>query len=231
VTETVYINWLLLLAHFLWMLGAAVIVALVSVKVFQGLKKSMAKVGVWLGVGLVLIGLVLLLFKIPSPDLVVVKLECSSAQPANMEDTQVFLPQGLKMDPANKSHPINGKEMKDNTMVLLWDGYIRTPFFRFAEGGYAVGFNARGTRAKGAFAKIKVEFESPDENGYLVVRKRLYIELSGKMKPYRMAFNIVKETVGRVQITYFNDVHIEGTYKGRDVFIKDVAIHGDNNVQ
>jgi hypothetical protein len=212
--ESVSINWMLLVSHFLWILGAAVLVVLVAVKRFT-------KNALWISGSLIVVGVLLTFFTLSAGQLVLVKLENVSA--AEIEGGRLLLPSELKLDPGNGSHPVNNEKMQDNTKVLFWDGFARTPYFRFSAGDYRVGFNARGTKAKDVFAKIKVEFESPDAQGYLVSRKRLYIELTNKMKAYGLTFRVDSDTIGRVRISYYNDLHIEGTFKGRDVFIKDVG--------
>jgi hypothetical protein len=114
--------------------------------------------------------------------------------------------------------------MKDNTMVLFWDGFIHTPFIRFKKGDYKLEFEAKGSRAKDECAKIKVEFAVPDENNYLITRTVKYIELTGVMKRYRIDFKTGTDTPGKIRITYFNDLYVPEVKEGRDVWLKNLTI-------
>jgi hypothetical protein len=119
--------------------------------------------------------------------------------------------------------------MKDNTMALLWDGYIQTPFIEFKKGDYVMEFQAKGSGAKEEFSKLKIEFEIPDKNNYLCTTASIYIELTGKMETYPMDFQTTANTMGRIRITYFNDIYIPETGEGRDVWIREIMISCDLN--
>jgi hypothetical protein len=235
-TETIQINWLLLIAPFLWLLGIAVTIALVAIMEFlknskrmtrsEFLKKPLFKTGVIVSVGLIAGGLTLGLFKIPSDKLIAVKIGRGAGTPGivKMADRLSFSPGELQMDSHNKSHRMNNDGMIDNTMVLFWDGYIQTPFIQFKKGHYRVEFRARGSRAKEAFSKIKVEFEVPGEDNYLETQTVKYIQLSNRMAVYAMGFQSKTGTPARIRVTYFNDLYIPETRKGRDVWLKDIEI-------
>lgn len=218
-TETVSINWLLMLSHFLWIFGVAVVIAMAALR-------RLSKPSLWLGGGLIAAGILLTFFILPSGRLIVEKVEHADAgsQLPSIENLRFVPPSELKLDPLNAAHSINKKKMQNNTLVLFWDGFIKSPYFRFPAGKYKWQFNARGTKVKDTFSKLKVEFESPDSQGYLLTGAHKYLELSGKMKNYDLIFSLSKDTIGRVRITFYNDLHLEGTLKGRDVFIKDVSI-------
>jgi hypothetical protein len=240
--ETIQINWLLLAAPFLWTLGIAVIVTLLTLMHFSKaatglkyqdfIKKPLSRIGVLIGAGLIISGFLLNFARIPSHQLIVVKLGKQKPIPLKPVSTDPvhFSPQELKMDAHNKSHILNNEKMKDNTMVLFWDGYIETPFLQFKPVEYTVEFQAEGSRAEEEYSQIKVEFEIPDKNNYLVTTFRKYIELTGKMEPYRMIFNVESDTMGRIRITYFNDVYIPETGTGRDVRLKNLTIRKNNKI-
>jgi hypothetical protein len=231
-TETIQINWLLLLSPFLWVLGISVIVALLGLMEFLGtkkeikrldfLKKPLARTSFVIGMGLIILGLLLDYARLPSKKLILVKLlEQNSISMKNISvDPIHFAPQELKMDSHNKSHVLNNQKMIDNTMVLFWDGYIETPFIQFKKGDYIFKFLARGSKAEQEFSKIKVEFELPDNNNYLKTTVTKYIECTGKMQPYQLNFKTNVDTIGRIRISYFNDIYIPETNKGRDVWMK-----------
>jgi hypothetical protein len=236
-TDTIYINWLLLAAPFLWILGVAVFVALAGLMYFSRvstalnyrdfIKKPLTRIGCLVGAGLIISGFLLNYAKIPSRQLIVVKIDKQKLPPLrsiSVETPILFSPTQLKMNLKNKNHILNNEKMKDNTMALLWDGYIQTPFIEFKKGDYVVEFQARGTGAEGEFSKLKIEVEIPDKNNYLCTTACTYIELTGKMETYRMDFQAAANTMGRIRITYFNDIYIPETKEGRDVWIREVKI-------
>ena len=146
-TETIHINWLLLAAPFLWILGMAVFVALAGLMHFPRvstalkyrdfIKKPFTRIGCLVGAGLIISGFLLNYAKIPSLQLIVVKIDKQKLPPLrsiSFEAPILFSPKQLKMNLQNKNHILNNEKMKDNTMALLWDGYIQTPFIEFKKG-------------------------------------------------------------------------------------------------
>jgi hypothetical protein len=235
-TETIQINWMLLLGPLCWVLGIAVAVGLAASMEYRRatrgtarqeyIKTKTAKTGLAASVVLVLTGLLLYQFKLPVQQLIAVRVQPNEnfhAKPMP-DESFAFLPADLKMDGHNKSHILNNEKMTDSTMVLLWDGYIQTPYVQFKEGDYRIEFQARGTRARDEFSRLKVVFETPDNNRYLVTRAKKYIELSGKMVRYWMTFRVKTGTIGRVRISYFNDLYLPETKQGRDVWIRQLTI-------
>ena len=183
--------------------------------------------GCLIGAGLIIGGFLLNYAKIPSRQLIVVKIDRQKLPRLRSMPTEApipFSPGELKMNPQNKSHILNNEKMKDNTMALLWDGFIQTPFIEFKKGDYAIEFQARGSRAEEEFSKLKIEFEIPDKNNYMCTTTSTYIELTGKMETYRMDFQTTADTIGRIRITYFNDIYIPGTGEGRDVWLREIMI-------
>ncbi|MCP5045787.1 MAG: hypothetical protein GY940_01345 [bacterium] len=237
-TETVYINWLLLAAHFLWISAAAIVLSLLGIFVYlrtpgsparDFLERPTVRTGVRLSACLILAAVLLIPFKLPSNGLIAVKIkEPQTAQWETITGERLFPSHDLKLNPQNNKLRANNPGIPANTIVLYRDGSARTPFFRFRKGNYSIRFRSWGTQAKGVFPKIKVEFESPDKNDYLVIGKRLYINLTKETKTYSMPFHTDKDTIGRVRITYFNDIQISGTYKGRDVWIDELTIESEN---
>ncbi len=236
-TETIQINWLLLLAPFLWILGIAVFVALAGMMHFsrvstalkyrEFIKKPFTRIGCLIGAGLIIGGFLLNFAKIPSRQLIVVKIDKQKLPRLRRMPTEasiLFSPKELKMNPQNKSHILNNEKMKDNTMALLWDGFIQTPFIEFKKGDYVIEFQARGSRAEEEFSRLKIEFEIPGKNNYMCTTTNTYIELTGKMETYRMYFRTAADTIGRIRITYFNDIYIPGTGEGRDVWLREIMI-------
>jgi hypothetical protein len=191
------------------------------------IKKTFTRIGGLVGASLIISGFLLNYAKIPSHQLIVVKIDKQKLPPLKSISTEapiLFSPKGLKMNPQNKSHILNNEKMKANTMALFWDGYIQTPFIEFKKGNYIIEFQAKGSRAEEEFSKLKIEFEIPDKNNYLCTTASTYIELTGKMETYHMDFQTTANTIGRIRITYFNDIYIPETGEGRDVWIKEVKI-------
>ncbi len=241
--ELVKINWIMLAAPFLWAFGISIALSLGAImeylRIKEGLnrkefiKKPLHKNCFLLSAGLILLGIVLFPFKIPHDKLIVVQLENRNPNIINKwegrkleppEKSIRFTPDDMKMDAHNKSHILNNEKRKEDTMVLFWDGYIQSPFVKFNPGLYGLTFEAKGSKAEDEYSMIKVEFESPDEKGYLISHAVQYIELSRKFKQYRVKFDTVSEMLGRIRITYFNDVYIPGKKKGRDVWINNISI-------
>ena len=236
--EIVNINRLLLAAPLLCALGIALFISMLGLMEYSRtsynlkrsdfIKKRLFKTGVWISAGLIITGIILFQFRIPSDKLIVVKINQIKpnawVQWPPTANSFHFTPAELTIDAHNKSHIQNNEGMIDNTISLFWDGFIQTPFIRFGKGEYTVEFLAKGTRAEDEFSKIKVEFEIPDKNNLLVTRSIIYFELTKTMKPYRMNFKVEAESIGRIRITYFNDVFIPKTGKGRDVWIKEFTI-------
>ena len=236
--ETIHINWLLLVSPFLWTLGCAVIVALLGhmqflnastgIKCRDFIKKPLFKKGVLISICLIVSGLLLNFAKIPSDKLIAVKLNPQNRGPLKILSAgPLYLsPQELEMDAHNKSHILNNEKMKNSTMVLFWDGYIRTPFLRLKRGSYTITFQAKGSKADEEYSRIKIEFEIPDKNDYLVTEAEHYFQLTDKMETYRINIQTPADTLGRIRITYFNDLYLPKTKEGRDVWIRNLVIAG-----
>ncbi len=239
-TEIIKINWLLLVAPFLWISGVAVLIAQLGHMEFlctskkrkrrEFLKKPSFKTSMWVSTGLIASGLLLYAAKIPSNKLIVVKIDRQNAIPLRtvLNDPIRFSPQELKMDSHNRGHIINNEKMTEETMVLFWDGYIESPFLQFKKGLYTLEFQAKGSKAEEEFSQLKVEFEIPDKNDYMCTSSGTYIELTGKMKTYRFHFQTGNDTIGRIRIGYFNDLYVPNTKEGRDVWIKELTISINN---
>ena len=221
----------------MWILGLAVFVALAGLMYFSRtaaalkyrdfIKKPFTRIACLAGAGLIISGFLLNYAQIPSPQLIVVKIDKQKLPPLkriSVEAPILFSPKQLIMNPQNRNHILNNEKRKDNTMALLWDGYIQTPFIEFKKGDYVVEFQAKGSGAKEEFSKLKIEFEIPDKNNYMCTTAGTYIELTGEMETYRLDFQTTANTIGRIRITYFNDIYIPETEEGRDVWIKEVKI-------
>lgn len=235
--ETVTINWLLLLAPLCWVLGLAVIIFLFGLMEYRQAALKLKRVdfiaspffrrGTLTAVILIITGLLLGFLKLPAENVIAVKttpLENGNARFPVLEESLRFTPRQLKMDNHNKSHILNNEEMKDNKMVLFWDGYVQTPFVRFLPGNYRLTVMAQGSPANGEYSRLKVVFEIPGKTGYLETITVKYIELTARMQPYGMDFTATEETPGRIRVSFFNDLQIPGSRKGRDVWLKDMAI-------
>jgi hypothetical protein len=240
-TETIHINWLLLLGPFLWALGAAILLALLGrmqfltasnqMKYQDFFKRPAFKNSILISIVLIISGLLFNYAKLPSDKLIAVKIDKQNipVKSFSPETPLLFSPKNLKMDPHNKSHIFNNEKMQDHTLVMFWDGYIQTPFIRFAKGDYRIEFQAKGSPASSEFSKLKVEFEIPDNNNYLRVTANTYIELTGKMETFHMDFQTEANTIGRIRITFFNDIYIPKTEEGRDVWIRELVIKANEH--
>jgi len=239
-TETIRINWLLLAGPFLWSAGIAVFLSLAGLMEFYRVQKNVKRRDFLsgklcrnyaiIGIVFILCGIFMGFAKMSTDRFIAVKLNNDrkpSLDIVKSGESYPFLPKELKMDPKNRSHYLNNKGMKNNTMALFWDGFVRTPFMKFKKGNYQIHFQAKGSKAEGEFSKIKVEFEVPGKNNFLEAEKLDYFQLTPQMKTYKMEFQIEQAVTGRLSIIYFNDLYIPETKKGRDVWIKDIYIYSD----
>ncbi|MGE5340245.1 MAG: hypothetical protein ACM3SY_02080 [Candidatus Omnitrophota bacterium] len=222
--ETVEINWLLLIGPFLVVMGIAFLIATVSLTGF--IRRKSIKTGILLSIGFIILGMGLFAFRIPSNQLIVVKVSLKKSPltwPEN-EHSIPFSNQKLKIDPHNKSHAFNQEGRDDRPIALFWDGLIQTPFIHFKKGNYTVQFMAKGSKAENEYSKIKIETEIPDRNNYLSTPSVTYLTLTSKMEPVTAHFRMNTDAIGRIRITYFNDLYIPETHEGRDVWVKNVTI-------
>jgi hypothetical protein len=90
-TETIYINWLLLMAPFLWILGVALASVMHFSRVASALKyrdfikKPFTRIGCLVGAGLIISGFLLNYAKIPSRQLIAVKIDRQKLPPLKNE--------------------------------------------------------------------------------------------------------------------------------------------------
>lgn len=239
----VKINWLILIAPFFSILGIAILLFLIALMEFKRrsctikpsifIRQKFVKVSFWAAFGLILSGIVLFQFKLDSSNLIVEKISNTYintysqyqlvSYPVNSNDF-VLPPSQLIIDDHNNTSPFNHEKMKEDTIVLFWDGFIQTPFITLSPGRYYVEFLAKGSRAEDEYPKLKIQFEIPNENLYLVTHAIRYIELTPRFKPYRLSFEVKQETNGRIQVAYFNDLYVADKRRGRDVWIKEFHI-------
>jgi hypothetical protein len=237
--ELVKINWLAVVSGLLWITGLSLAVAgLCRMKfLFLKLKKSLipgdsgknffSKKLFIMSAVLVVTGGLLTLFKMPSSHLLVTKLLNVDETKCIHMDTEkelAFSVKDLKLDPLNRAHKRNRTDIRDNTAVLFYSGYIKTPVIKFGPGDYVIVFDARGSKAWEVFSILKIEFETLGPGDYLTTRASKYIQLTGKMKPWSLAFKVETPVIGRVTLSFVNDDLEPGLKKDRNAWIKDIKI-------
>lgn len=226
--EIVKINWVLMAGHACWVLGAAIILTLLSVMEFsRSSRKSPVKMfGVSAAsVGLIVLGVLLLNFKIPTSKLLVSRVTGLNEGALVTCDTSVSFPvSDIKMDELNGRHERNTTAILDNTLVLFYDGFMVTPLVKFKPGEYVVDFKARGTKALDEYAAVKVEFERL-EGEYLISRVQRFIVLTPDMRKWEMRFPVNESCIGRIKISFVNDDLEAGGKRDRNVWIKDILIN------
>jgi hypothetical protein len=225
--EIVKINWVLMAGHACWVLGAAAILTLLTVMEFS---RSNRKVPVKMfgvsavSVGLIVLGVLLLNFKIPTSKLLVSRVTGLNEAALESCDTSVTFPvSDIKMDELNGRHERNTTAILDNTLALFYDGFLYTPLLKFKAGEYVVEFKARGTKALDEYAAVKVEFEQL-EGQYLIVKTRRFIVLTSSMEKRDMKFSVTGPGIGRIKISFVNDDLEAGGKKDRNVWIKDIGV-------
>ena len=222
--EIVKINWVLMAAHAFWIVGASIILALLTTMQFS---RSSHKVPIklfGLSVGMIVLGILLLSFKIPTSKLLVSRITGLNEAALGTCDSPVSFPvNAIKMDELNGRHERNTTAILDNTLALFYDGFLYTPLLTFKPGEYVVGFNARGTKALDEYATIKVEFEKL-EGQYLIPRFQQFMVMTSDMKKYEMKFPVKEQSIGRIRISFVNDDLETGGKKDRNVWIKDINI-------
>jgi len=237
--ELIKINWLAVVSGLLWVTGLSLAVAgLCRMKfLFLKLKKSLipkdscknffSKRLFLISAVLVVTGGLLTLFKMPSSHLLVTKLlnvDETKCIHMDMEKELAFSVKDLKLDPLNRAHKRNRTDIRDNTAVLFYSGYIKTPVIKFEAGDYVTVFYARGSKAWEEFSILKIEFETLAPNQYLIPKKSKYISLTNKMKPWSLGFKVETPVIGRVTLLFVNDDLEPGLKKDRNAWIKDIQI-------
>jgi hypothetical protein len=238
-SELIKINWIAVVSGLLWITGLSLALAGFCRMEFLFLrhKKAMtledfrkdffSKRLFLIFIVLIVVGGVLNLFKVPSENLLVTKLvnvdeaECINIM---MEEKLAFLNKDLKLDPLNRKHKRNRSDIRDNTAVLFYDGYIKTPFIKFEAGYYVINFDARGSEAWEEFSILKIEFETLVPNHYLIAKSSIYIQLTSKMKPWSMGCQVEAPIIGRVKVSFVNDDLEPGGKRDRNAWIKDIKI-------
>lgn len=220
--EVVKINWVLMAGHACWILGAAIMAAILSIMEFARFSRKPTKL-LWVSAGLIVVGILLINFKIPTSKLLVSRVSgLDEAGLVSCEDSIAFQVKELQLDGLNGRHKRNTRDIIDNTLALFYDGYIRTPLVKFKPGEYMVGFEARGTRALDEYAAVKVEFERL-EGHYLIVKQAKLIVLNPVMKKREVRFRVKEPSIGRIKISFVNDDLVPGK-EDRNVWIKNISI-------
>lgn len=211
-------------AHTLWIFGAAIILALLTIMQFsRSPRKAPIKIfGV--SVGLIILGLLMLHFKMPTTKLLVSKLSgLNESGLVTCIDTVSFPVSAIKMDELNGRHERNTTDILDDTLALFYDGFIVTPLLKFKPGTYMVEFKARGTKALDEYAIVKIEFEKL-VGQYLIVKAHKFIVSSKVMSRHGMEFRVEDDSIGRIKVSFVNDDLETGGKKDRNVWIKDIAV-------
>lgn len=222
--EIVKINWVLMAGHACWVLGAAVILTLLAIMEFSHSPRKVPVKMFGVSVGLIVLGVLLLNFKIPTSKLLVSRVTGLNEATLKACDTSVsFAVSDIKMDELNGRHERNTTAILDSTLALFYDGFMVTPLLKFKQGEYVVEFKARGTKALDEYAAVKVEFEKL-EGQYLIVKTRSFIVLTSSMEKREMKFSVTEPGIGRIKISFVNDDLEAGGKKDRNVWIKDIGI-------
>jgi hypothetical protein len=236
-SELIKINWIVVVAGLLWITGLSLALAGFCRMAFLFLrdKKAMASGGsresffskrlFLISAVLIVTGGVLNFFKMPSENLLVTKLvNVDEATCIKMEEELAFLHKDLSLNRLNRKHKQNRTDVRDNTAVLFYDGYIKTPFIKFEKGYYVINFDAWGSKAWEEFSILKIEFETLDPNRYLTAKKSKYIQLTRKMKSWSMEFQVEAPIIGRVKVSFVNDDLEPGGKRDRNAWVKDIKI-------
>ena len=179
---------------------------------------------------LIVTGVLLNLFKMPSENLLVTKLSnVDETKCIKMGEELAFSHKDLNLNRLNRKHKRNRTDIRDNTVVLFYDGYIKTPFIKFEEGYYVINFDARGSKAWEEFSILKIEFERLDPNHYLIAKKSKYIQLTRKVKPWSMEFWVEAPIIGRVKVSFVNDDLEPGGKRDRNAWVKNIKIRKGNS--
>ncbi len=243
-SELIKINWIAVVSGLLWITGISLGLAGFSRMEFLFLrhKKAMApgdsredffsKRLFLICVVLIVVGGLLNLFKMPSENLLVTRLsnvDETKCININMGEELAFSHKDLKLDPLNRKHKRNRTGIRDNTAVLFYDGYIKTPFIKFEAGYYVINFDARGSKAWEEFSILKIEFETLDPNQYLIAKNSKYIQLTRKMKSWSMGCKVEAPIIGRVKVSFVNDDLEPGGKRDRNAWVKDIKIRKGNS--
>jgi hypothetical protein len=223
-TEIVKINWVLMAGHACWVLGTAIILTLLTVMEFSRSNRKVPVKMFVVSVGLIVLGVLLLNFRIPTSKLLVSRVTGLNEGTLVSCDVSVSFPvNDIRMDELNGRHERNTTAILDNTLALFYDGFMVTPLVKFKPGEYAAEFSARGTKALDEYAAVKVEFERL-EGEYLISRVQRFIVLTPDMRKWEMRFPVKEQSIGRIKISFVNDDLEAGGKRDRNVWVKDIGI-------
>lgn len=240
--EFVVVDWRLIFLNFLWILGAAIILITLSYHEFLASQKkiefwhifkasSFKKYSI---LGLILIALGLFLSPISSGRQTSSKyffidynvFDSGRIKPIEFSESINFRNDEMEMkNPAgdNLQYPI-----ENGYIVMLWNGYVGTPFIKLFKGNYILEFEARGSKADNEIAKFFVFFVALKKR-MLTMQKLLETkELSETMKTYSLKFEVEKKAVGKIRIQFYND-RVDEKGGDRNVWIRGMKIRRIDN--
>ncbi len=242
--EFVVVDWRLISANFLWILGAAIILITLSYHEFLASQKKIKFWNILMAssfkkysiLGLTLIALGLFFSPISSGGQTSSKFffidynvfDSEKIKPVEFSESINFTNNEMEMNTKNPAGDNLQYPIENGLIVMPWNGYVGTPFIKLHKGNYIIEFEARGSRADNEFAKIFV-FLVALKKRMLAMQKLFETkELSETMKTYSLKFEVEKETVGKIRIQFFNDGGDERA-GDRNVWISGMKIHRINN--
>jgi hypothetical protein len=235
--EIIEINWWAIVSGLLWITGLALILSLFCIIEFIrnkkvsdsqiNLKKGFVRRILALGIGLVVLGILTSFLGMPTNRLLVSTFKNIQKSSIMNHQDMSYKPQDFTIDPLNRGYKQNTTRIRDNTIVLFNDGFIKTPLRRFPVNNFKVTFRARGSRALDEYSIILVEYQKLVKDLYLVTMESKFYQLAKNFRDYALSFKVGKQAIGRIKITFVNDDLQPRRKRDRNVWIKDITISAD----
>lgn len=115
-------------------------------------------------------------------------------------------------------------KVEGGAIVMPENGAVTTPIFRILPGVYTLGFQARGSSAKGEFSKLEVSILGYEKDGLETPLKTETIELSSEMQAYSLPFEIGDTLEAFARLRFINDAYVQSSGEDRNVWLSNVSV-------
>lgn len=226
------LDWWYLLTHFLWILGAAIVLATFSYYEFlarrekkrfrEYLKRGPFKKFILAGFMMIGIAIFLAPYRYREQSLsdrfIFIDYNVYDLESIDREELIDQL-----VIPADDTVMSRKYKVRKNLVIMNRNGYVETPFFEIKKGHYEVEFEAYGSETRGEFSKVIVAFLALEKKGLVVHDALKIIELSDKREIYRVIFEAKKDVAGKFRIQFFNS-RVDDKRKRRGIWMGQIEI-------
>ena len=115
-----------------------------------------------------------------------------------------------------------------NPLIMGMPGSVESPDYHFKKGDYALVIKARGTKAFGEYAKLKLAiFAIEDDRKSLIAEKT--IETTPNDADYRLDFELQDDRNISISVSFVNDAVNVELGEDRNVVLSSIAVRRKNN--